>query len=137
MPTITRFEDFDVFKEARKLVNAIYTISGAGHFARDFALRDQMRRAAISILSNFGEGFERDGKAEFLQFLSIAKGSLGEIKAQLYIALDQKYITSTDFERLHSLVEQTGKMLAGLMIYLRRTETKGIKFKVNKPETRN
>lgn len=135
MVTITRFEDFDVFKKAMELTNAVYAVSGLGSFARDFALRDQIRRAAISMVSNFGEGFERDGKAEFIQFLSIAKGSVGEIKAQLYVALDQKYITSHDFDRLYSLTEQTSKMIAGLMTYLRNAEMKGIKFK--KSETRN
>jgi len=83
MSKIERFEDFDAWKLARRLTHAIYDVSAVGEFSRDFALRDQIRRASISIVSNIAEGFERDGDKEFLQFLSIAKGSCGEVRAQL------------------------------------------------------
>jgi four helix bundle protein len=92
LATIKNFEDIEAWQEARKLTKAIYTFSGKGSFARDFALREQIRRAAISIMSNISEGFERGGSAEFSQFLSIAKGSAGEVESQLYIALDQNIL---------------------------------------------
>jgi four helix bundle protein len=83
MSTIERFEDIEAWKLARKLTSLIYEVSAARDFSRDFALRDQIRRASISIVSNIAEGFERDGDREFLQFLSVAKGSCGEVRAQL------------------------------------------------------
>lgn len=88
MAKFERFEEMDAWKKARGLVNAVYTITSAGEFARDFGLRDQMRRACVSVLSNIAEGFERGGNKEFCQFLATAKGSCGEVRAQLYIALD-------------------------------------------------
>jgi len=88
---IKTFEDIESWKKARALTNEIYKITGAGTFARDFGLKDQIRRASVSILSNIAEGFERGGDKEFSQFLAIAKGSCGEVRAQLYIALDQKF----------------------------------------------
>ena len=81
MATIHRFEDIEAWKEARLLVSEIYRVSDTGAFARDFGLRDQIRRAAVSNISNIAEGFERDGGREFLQFLSVAKGSCGEVRA--------------------------------------------------------
>jgi four helix bundle protein len=100
MSKIERFEDLNAWKSARALTALIYTASGTGNFNRDFALRDQVRRAAISIVSNKAEGFERDGDKEFLQFLSMAKGSCGEVQAQLCLALDQKYLSDTQFQEL-------------------------------------
>src|SRR5687767_2491505 len=91
MAKISRFEEIESWKRARMLTHEIYKITSSGTFSRDFALRDQIRRAAISILSNIAEGFERGGDNEFLQFLSVAKGSCGEARAQLYVALDQAY----------------------------------------------
>lgn len=98
MSKITRFEDIEAWKAARRLLNRVYELSDVGAFRRDFALRDQVRRAAISVLSNIAEGFERDGNKEFLQFLSHAKGSVGELRAQLYVALDRKYIDQSQFD---------------------------------------
>lgn len=92
MARLERFEDLEAWKTARELTNSIYQTTASGDFARDFGLRDQIRRASVSVLSNIAEGFERDGNKEFLQFLSLAKGSCGEVRAQLYIALDQRYI---------------------------------------------
>jgi len=86
---IKKFEDLESWKKARTLTNEVYKATTAGNFVRDFALKDQIRRASISILSNIAEGFERGGDKEFLQFLAVAKGSCGEVRAQLYIALDQ------------------------------------------------
>jgi len=88
MAKITRFGEIESWKKSRELTKSIYRISLRERFFRDFGLRDQIRRAAVSILSNIAEGFERDGDKEFIQFLSLAKASCGELRAQLYVALD-------------------------------------------------
>ncbi len=87
MASAQRFEDIKAWQKARELVKNIYQATSVGKFARDFVLRDQIRRAAVSIMSNIAEGFEREGNKEFLQFLSLAKGSCGEVRAQLYVAI--------------------------------------------------
>ncbi len=129
MATFQKFEDIQGWQKARELTRAVYGITAEGSFARDFGLRDQIRRAAVSILSNIAEGFERDGTREFIQFLSIAKGSAGEVKAQLYVALDQGYLSEADFSRLSEMAGEVGKLLAGLINYLNSTELKGIKYR--------
>ena len=100
MATFKSFEEIDAWKKARELTREIYAVSDKGAFSRDFALRDQTRRAGVSIMSNIAEGFERDGTGEFVQFLAIAKGSAGEIKTQLFVALDQNYISQETFDQL-------------------------------------
>lgn len=90
MSRIERFEDLEAWKGARALTGSIYAVTGTGAFSRDFALRDQIRRASISIVSNIAEGFERDGDKEFLQFLSMAKGSCGEVRVQLSLSCGSK-----------------------------------------------
>jgi len=129
MATIQKFEDIEAWQKARELTRQVYTLSGSGQFARDFGLRDQIRRAAVSIMSNIAEGFERSGSGEFLQFLAIAKGSAGEIEAQLYVALDQKYITNEQFNATRNLAGSTKKLIAGFMNYLKRSNLKGQKYK--------
>ncbi|MCH8982379.1 four helix bundle protein, partial [candidate division KSB1 bacterium] len=88
-----------------------------------------IRRASVSIMSNIAEGFERDGNREFLQFLAVAKGSSGEVRAQLYVALDQDYIDKNIFESLSAISIEIGSLIGGLMNYLRETDMKGKKFK--------
>jgi four helix bundle protein len=129
MAKISRFEDIESWKRARMLTNEIYTITSSGTFSRDFALRDQIRRAAISILSNIAEGFERGGDNEFLQFLSIAKGSCGEARAQLYVALDQAYISTAQFETLSTTANDVSQLISGLMKYLRQSNLRGSKYR--------
>jgi four helix bundle protein len=129
MASIKRFEDIESWKRARSFANDVYRITGIGKFSRDFPLRDQIRRAAISILSNIAEGFERGGDNEFLQFLSIAKGSCGEARAQLYVALDQNYITRSEFELLSSSANEVSQLIAGLMKYLRNSTLRGSKYR--------
>ena len=102
MSAIERFEDIDAWKRARALACDIYAATSSGEFARDYGLRDQIRRAAVSAMSNIAEGFERYGSIEFRRFLSIAKGSAGEVKSQLYIALDA------------GLIDQRGRPVRGL-----------------------
>ena len=120
MSTFKSFEDIDAWKKARKLTNKIYSLSGSGMFSKDFPLRDQIKRAGVSVMSNIAEGFDRGGTKEFVQFLSIAKGSVGEIKSQLYIALDQRYFDEQVFKETSSHANEVGKMIAGLMRYFNR-----------------
>lgn len=129
MATFESFEEMDVWRKARELTRKIYAISNEGRFSRDFALRNQICRASISILSNIAEGFERSGTSEFAQFLAIAKGSAGEVRAQLYVALDQHYISREQFRDLTSLVIEISRMLSGLMKYLRSSNIKGTKYR--------
>ncbi|NIR50346.1 four helix bundle protein [candidate division KSB1 bacterium] len=129
MATFKSFEEIEAWQKARELTREIYEITKNGAFAKDFELKRQIRRAAISIMSNVAEGFERSGTVEFIHFLSIARGSAGEVKAQLYIAKDQRYISPEDFNRLTSLASETSRMIAGLMNYLKKSNFKGTKFK--------
>jgi len=129
MATITKFEDIEAWQKARDLTHQIYAVSNDGAFSRDFGLRDQIRRAAVSIMSNIAEGFERGGDKEFGQFIAQAKGSSAEVRAQLYVALDQRYIDQPTFDRLAEMTTQINRMLAGLMKYLRSSEFKGSKYK--------
>jgi four helix bundle protein len=133
MATFHSFEDIEAWSKARILVREIYLVTSQKGFSRDFALKDQIRRAAISIPSNIGEGFERNGSKEFHQFLSMAKGSCGEVRTQLYVALDQKYLSPDEFKRLESMAAEVGRMIGGLMAYLRSTNIKGLKYR--KPKT--
>ena len=129
MSTFKSFEEINAWQRARDLTGRIYQISSEGHFARDYGLRDQMRRACISIMSNIAEGHERSGTKEFVQFLSVAKGSVGEVRSQLYIALDQEYISVATFEQLSGEAMEISRMLSGLMKYLRKAGMKGTKYK--------
>jgi four helix bundle protein len=122
------FENLDVWTRSRRLVKAVYRCSNQDGFSRDFALKDQMRRAAISVLSNIAEGYERDGNAEFLQFLSISKGSCGELRAPLYVAFDLEYVSVEQFEWLINEATEVSRMLSGLMKHLRRSEYRGLKY---------
>jgi len=128
MASIERFEDIEAWKKARELTREIYRITNQGAFVKDFGLRDQIRRAAVSIMSNIAEGFGRGGNREFIQFLSTAKGSASEVEAQLYVALDAEYITEDQFQQLYGLAQSSGKMIGGFIRYLQKSEHKGVKF---------
>ena len=128
MSKIKRFEDIDCWKKARELTKSVYSISLGVRFSKDFAIRDQLRRSSISILSNIAEGFERDGNKEFVQFLSIAKGSCGEARAQLYVALDQEYISDVQFRSISEMAVEISRMLSGLIKYLKQSEMAGRKY---------
>jgi four helix bundle protein len=129
MAKIERFEDLISWQKARELNRLVYKISANGTFAKDFGLRDQIRRASISIMSNIAEGFERGGDKEFAQFLSNAKGSCGEVRCQLYAALDEKYLRETEFKQLSERSLEVSRLISGFMAYLRRSELRGNKFK--------
>jgi four helix bundle protein len=118
MARIRRFEDIEAWQEARELTKAIYAVSNEGRFSRDFGLRDQIRRAAVSVMSNIAEGFERHGDTEFRRFLAIAKGSAGEVKAQLYVALDAGLINQAQFDSLYQRAAQAGNLIGGFIRYL-------------------
>jgi four helix bundle protein len=109
----------EMWQLSRELVNRIYDISGKDGFSKDFALRNQITKAGISIMSNIAEGYERKSNKEFIQFLFIAKGSSAEVRSQLYVALDREYITEKDFEELHSKAETISRSLSGMIKYLR------------------
>lgn len=129
MATIKRFEDLECWQLARDLDKEVFPLTKIGDFARYFKLRDQMLGSSGSIMDNIAEGFERCGNREFSQFLSIAKGSAGELKSQLYRAADRDYISKSDFENLYSKTEIVAKKISGLMNYLSDSEMKGSKFK--------
>jgi four helix bundle protein len=118
MMTATRFEELEVWQKAKELTNSVYSSSSSGLFSKDFGLRDQIRRAAVSIMSNIAEGFESQTQAMFIQYLARAKGSAGEVRAQLYIARDQGYINNDQFNAIFSLAEICSKQLARLIQYL-------------------
>ncbi len=128
MSSIQRFEDLEAWKISREVTKDIYKLSSEGQFRRDFGLKDQIRRASVSIMSNIAEGFERDGDKEFTQFLSIAKGSAGEARSQLYVALDQEYISETEFNSTYQKLTENSRVISGLMKYLQQSELKGRKF---------
>ena len=129
MSTFKRFEDIAAWQKARELTKEIYRVTSQKEFSRDFALKDQIRRASVSVMSNIAEGFERSGTGEFTHFLATAKGSAGEVRSQLYVALDQAYITPDIFSTLNVTVIEISKMVAGLMGYLRNSGVKGTRFK--------
>ena len=129
MATFKKFEEIEAWRKARELTKRIYKISRATSFARDFGLKDQIRRASVSIMSNIAEGYDRSGTGEFIQFLATAKGSAAEVKCQLYVALDQSYIDQATFVELTGLAAETGNMIGGLINYLRRSSLKGTKYK--------
>src|SRR6266545_3366573 len=118
MGTIRRFEEIEAWQTARELTKLIYQLSNDGTFGRDFGLRDQMRRAAVSIMSNIAEGFESRTQMLFIEFLGRAKGSAGELRAQAYVALDAGYISEAQFERLCSLAESCSRQINRFTAYL-------------------
>ena len=114
MSKVDKFEDLIAWQKARELTKRIYEVTRQGDFAKDFGLKDQIQRAAVSMMSNIAEGFERGGRAEFHQFLSTAKASCAEVRSQLYVALDVGYIAQSGFDQLQSLAEEVAKILGGL-----------------------
>lgn len=129
MGSFKSFEEIDAWQKARELTKKTYDLSKNGLFSKDFALRDQCRRASVSIMANIAEGFERGGSKEFLQFLSIAKSSSAEFRSHLFVALDQSYLSAEDFKEVTSQAEEIAKMISGLMRYLSKTEIKGTKYR--------
>ena len=128
MKKINRFEDIESWQRARNLSGKIYTITSSKNFSVDFGLQNQMRRAAVSVMSNIAEGFERGGNKEFRQFLSMAKGSTAELRSQLYVALDAGYIDDDVFESVFNLANETGRLIGGFIRYLKKSDHRGFKY---------
>ena len=124
------FTEMKVWKLSKKLAGAVYHATSNPNFSRDWSLRDQMRKAAVSIPGNIAEGFERGGTGEFIQFLSVAKGSAGELITQLHIALDVGYLEGDEFNELEAWAKEVGAMLGGLIKYLGKSGVKGSKYRV-------
>jgi four helix bundle protein len=123
---IEKFEDLMAWQKARELTKNIYRITKQNYFLKDFGLRDQMRRSAVSIMSNIAEGFERGGRSEFHQFLVIAKGSCAELRSQLYVALDADYIDLSGFDALDDLAKQTSRLIGGLRSAVAKQKTRTV-----------
>ncbi len=119
MAKLERFEDLEVWQQARGLAGRIYALTRGASFSRDYGFRDQICRAAVSIVSNIAEGFERHSTNQFLHFLDIASGSAGEVRAQLYLAQDFGYIDDSEFQAAMTDVDRVGQMLTKLKQYLR------------------
>ncbi|MCK4224145.1 MAG: four helix bundle protein [candidate division Zixibacteria bacterium] len=126
---VESFEDLVAWKKARELVNKVYAITKKEKFCKDRALVDQIRRAAISVMSNISEGFERGSNTELVQFLYIAKASCGEVRCQLTVAFDQGYIDKNEFDETHNLARKVSGIIGNFINYLRTSGMKGSKFK--------
>ncbi len=120
MGHVGRFEDLIAWQKARELAKKIYEITRNDRFARDFGLSSQIQRAAVSIMSNIAEGFERDGRGDFHRFLTIAKASCAEVRSQLYIAFDIGYIAQSEFDGLQKQAEEVARIIGGLRTSVER-----------------
>ena len=120
---IERFEDIEAWKEARNLVNMIYDISNEGQFSKDFSLRNQIRGASVSVMSNIAEGFDRGTNREFIQFLIVARASASEVKSQLYVALDRNYIHQSNFDKVYQQATKVISLIDGFIRYLKKPRT--------------
>lgn len=125
MEKIEQFEDLVAWQKARGHARVIYQISRQGSFAKDFGLSGQIQRAAVSIMSNIAEGFERGSRGEYHQFLSTAKGSCAEVRSQLYVAVDVGYLKQSEFESLLAQAEEVGRVVGGLRAAVGSQRIKG------------
>jgi four helix bundle protein len=128
MSKIERFEDLNCWQSASELCRLIYQFTNKSKFSKDFTLVNQIRDSSGSGMDNIAEGFERGGNKEFIQFLSISRGSLAEVKSQLYRALGQNYIDENEFQQASDLATKTGKEITNFIIYLKNSDMKGFKF---------
>jgi four helix bundle protein len=119
MATFHRFEDIQAWQKARLATKTVYWVTGQGDFARDFGLRDQIRRSAISIMANIAEGHGRRSDAEFANFLNIARASVAETQSHLYVALDLNYINKDDFDQIYEMLNEVSRMIMSLIKHLR------------------
>lgn len=125
---IKNFEDLEIWQLARRLTQEIYTLGRTPKFTKDYALKDQMQRAAVSIMSNIAEGFERGGNQEFTQYLYVAKASCGEVRSQLYVALDQEYVDQKKTDELLAVMQRLSVMIKHLIDHLKRSGMRGPKY---------
>ena len=131
---IRTFQDLIAWQKARVLTASIYRVTSIGEFARDFGLKDQIRRAAVSVMSNIAEGFERGRPSEFHQFLSIAKGSCAELRSQLFVALDAGYLKQTDFAQLMDIAAEVSRIIGGLRAGVQRKRLANSQSSVLSPQ---
>lgn len=129
MATVNKFEDLEIWQLARALNKEIWLLTVREELKKMLFLNDQLRRASLSVMNNISEGFDRDGNKEFVQFLSIAKGSTGEIKNMLYALMDVELINQTEFDTLSAHTELIRNKITKLMVYLKNSDFKGKKFK--------
>jgi len=125
---IKKFEDLEIWKEARELCKVVYEITSTGPFSKDYKFRYQMRASAGSAMDNIAEGFDRGGNKEFYQFLSVSRGSTGEVRSQSYRALDNKYITEEKFNELLERTDSLSRKTYNLMQHLKNSDIKGLKY---------
>ncbi len=118
MPTFKKFEDIMAWQKARQITGAIYRATKNGEFARDFGLRDQIRRASVSIMANIAEGFARRSDKDFAYFLNISRSSTAEVQSHLYVAIDQGYIEQKEFDEIYDQLEEASKMIFALVRHL-------------------
>ena len=119
MAKIERFEDIHAWQKARELNKEIYTVTKNSNFSKDFSLKNQIRKASVSIMANIAEGYGRRSKKEFINFLNISHGSTAELQCHLYVSSDQGYITQNEFKQLYEKAEEVSKMIQGFMNYLK------------------
>ena len=129
MAKIESFEDLEIWNKARALCGKVFEIKNESNLKTDYRLYDQINAASGSIMDNIAEGFERNGNREFIQFLSIAKASCGEVRSQLYRIRDRRYISSDKFEQLLEEVRSLSRQIGGFILYLQKSDYKGTKFK--------
>ena len=125
---IKNFEELEIWQIARRLTQEVYTLAQTSKLSRDYGLRDQMQRAAVSTMSNIAEGFEQGGNQEFVQFLYVAKASCGELRSQLYVALDQKYINPQAANEMTMTLKRLSMMIKHLIDHLKQSGMRGPKY---------
>jgi four helix bundle protein len=136
MPTITRFEEIEAWKTTRELTRMIYALTDRGNFAKDFGLKNQIQRASVSVMSNIAEGFESRTQPQFLEYLGYSKASAGEVRCQLYTAMDLKYLSQEQFQQVFDLADKSSRQIARFMDYLethpqvRRVRDEGSEYEV-------
>lgn len=128
MATAKRFEDLEIWQFARAQANELFSVYTQGSFSKDYELRNQISRSSGSVMDNIAEGFERSGNKEFINFLIIAKASNGEVRSQLYRAVDRNYLNSILFEELKLKCETISKMIVGLIKTIKQSEMKGYRY---------
>jgi len=125
---VTRFEELEIWTDARELYKEVFLLTSKEPFCNDFRFRDQIRAASGSVSDNIAEGFERGGNKEFIQFLSIAKGSCGEVRSQVYRSFDSKYIDSQEYHKLIERTEYLSRKISSLINYIKSSSLKGSKY---------
>lgn len=120
MATFRKFEEITAWQKAREITKRVYQVSNSCDFSKDFSLRDQIKRASISVMANIAEGHGRRSRNEFANFLNISRGSAIEVQSHLYVALDLGYISERDFSDIYAMLDEVSRMTVALSQYLRK-----------------